>query len=142
MSRSSAAASSITQADGSGHDHTDDSGDGLSKLGQPDVSPKKFKKDIPPSARLWGFIRQLNVGETLDVEASNSVKQAERDVAVWWNVDGGRFLIAAEKKVVDDVSPLQFVQFVRQLRDVTSRILFKYERRSDGTTGCIYRVWS
>jgi hypothetical protein len=100
------------------------------------------KEKVPENARLWGFVRHLSLEETLKGEANKSAIPAEHDAKLLWDVDRHRFLIVSEQAIVDDLSPLQFVQFVRELRDVTSRILFKFERRDDGSTGRAYRVWS
>jgi hypothetical protein len=147
---SAAAASSFADEDSSRHDQANDHGRRLSmiardddtELSNPDVSPKKRKERLPPGARPWGFVRHLNDGETLAAEASKNVKPAQYDATLWWHEERYRFLIAVEKLVIDDLSPLQFVQFVRELRHVTGRVLFKYERRHDGSTGGAYRVWS
>jgi hypothetical protein len=106
------------------------------------ISPTRCEEKLPESARLWGFVRELNPGETRDIAPRKNAKQADRDVGIWWDVERGRFLIAVANQVIDDVSPLQFVQFVRQLRYVTSRILFKCERRCDATIGPASRVWA
>jgi hypothetical protein len=140
------AVSAITEGGGLG-DQIDPSA--LSALTQceddqfdPSQSPSKRREEVPESARLWGFVRELGPGQTLDIIASKKAKHAESDVGIWWDVERGRFLIAVANKIIDDVSPLQFVQFVRQLRYVTSRILFKCERHCDATIGPASRVWS
>jgi hypothetical protein len=151
LKSSAAAVSSFAKKSGPGDDQADDDSscglaaigrDDDTKSGNPDTSAKKRKEKVPEDARLWGFIRDLDVGETLNAQASKSVKMAENDVTLWWDSERYRFLIAAEKLVIDELSPLQFVHFVRQLRDVTNRVLFKYERHHDGSIGRVYRIWS
>jgi hypothetical protein len=110
-----------------------------------DVAEKKRpeqKDQIPDGARLWGFVRHLSLEDTLKGEANKDAVLAEQDARLLWDVDRHRFLVVSEEAIIDDLSPLQFVQFVRELRDVTSRILFKFERREDGSTGRAHRVWS
>jgi hypothetical protein len=108
----------------------------------PVASERRPKEDVPKSARLWGFIRQLSLGEILNAEGSKNPAPTENDATLWWDIDRHRFLVVSEDFIIDDLSPLQFVQFVRELRDVTSRILFKFERRHDGSTGKARRVWA
>jgi hypothetical protein len=115
------------------------------KQSAPDVAEPKRpeqKGKIPNSARLWGFVRHLSLEDTLKGEANKDAILAEQDARLLWDVDRHRFLVVSEEAIIDDLSPLQFVQFVRELRDVTSRILFKFERRDDGSTGRAHRVWS
>jgi hypothetical protein len=100
------------------------------------------EEKIPENARLWGFVRHLSLEDTIKGEANKDAVLAEQDAKLLWDVDRHRFLIVSEEAIVDDLSPLQFVQFVRELRDVASRILFKFERRDDGSTGRAHRVWS
>jgi hypothetical protein len=106
------------------------------------VARERKKEKVPPHARIWGFVRNLAVGESLNATAAKNAVPQEHDATLWWDADQHRFLVVSENWVIDDLSPLQFVQFVRQLRDVTSRILFKFERREDGSTGRAYRIWS
>src|SRR5262249_3955871 len=115
----------------------------LDQGGADDADVKKRKKEkVPSHARPWGFVRHLAIGETLNAEAAKNAAPQEHDATLWWDADQHRFLVVSENWVIDDLSPLQFVQFVRQLRDVTSRILFKFERRDDGSTGRAHRIWS
>jgi hypothetical protein len=111
-------------------------------LETPEAARQRPKEEVPRSARLWGFVRHLTLGEILNAEASKNAAPTENDATLWWDADRHRFLIVSENLIIDDLSPLQFVQFVRELRDVTSRILFKFERRQDGSTGRAYRVWA
>ena len=104
------------------------------------VAKERKKEKVPPHARPWGFVRHLAVGETLNANAAKNAAPQEHDATLWWDADQHRFLVVSENWVIDDLLPLQFVQFVRQLRDVTSRILFKFERREDGSTGRAYRI--
>jgi hypothetical protein len=118
------------------------------KIGDPIAPPAaekprpERKEKIPETARPWGFVRHLSLEEALNGEASDDTAPSEPDTSLWWDVDRHRFLVASQDLVIDDLAPLQFVQFVRELRDVTNRILFKYERRQDGSTGRAHRVWS
>jgi len=100
------------------------------------------KEKVPQTARLWGFVRHLSLQEILNGDGGKTAAPAEQDAKLWWDVDRHRFLVVSEDVIIDDLSPLQFVQFVRELRDVTSRILYKFERRNDGSTGRAHRVWS
>ena len=95
---------------------------------------------VPATARAWGFVRNLQIAPTTR-EQSREVKPAEKDVTLWLDEERYRFLVATDQRVIDDLSPLQFVQFVRQLRHVTSRILFKYERQPNGSARAL-RVWA
>lgn len=151
LKSSAAVVSPLAEENSSGDGQTNDDSilrlsatdqDDDTELGNSDVAPKKRKERVPQDARIWGFVRDLNAGETLNAQASKSVKMAEHDVTLWWDPERYRFLIAAEKLIIDDLSPLQFVHFIRQLRDVANRVLFKYERNHDGSTGRVYRVWS
>jgi hypothetical protein len=118
-----------------------ESGDPIAPLAAGKPRPER-KEKIPESARLWGFVRQLSLEEALNGEASDGTTPSEPDTSLWWDVERHRFLVVSQDLVIDDLAPLQFVQFVRELRDVTNRILFKYERRQDGSTGRAHRVWS
>jgi hypothetical protein len=145
MSRSIAAAALMIGESQSQQRHwrppaeVEDDSQGIDEL---ESQSKRPKEDIPQSARLWGFIRQLSLGEIFNAEASKNATPTENDATLWWDIDRHRFLVVSENLIIDDLSPLQFVQFVRELRDVTSRILFKFERRHDGSAGKARRVWA
>jgi hypothetical protein len=108
----------------------------------PEILTKAHQEKVPAGARLWGFVRHFDFGEALKGEDTKSVELAEQDASLWWDGERQRFLIVSENRIIDDLAPLQFIQFVRELRDVTSRILFKFERKQDGSAGRAQRVWA
>jgi hypothetical protein len=118
-----------------------DPGDDLAEQTLPDIAPPVRNQRVPDRARAWGFVRNLQHGESAKKQPRD-IKPAEKDVTLWLDEERYRFLVAADRRVVDDLSPIQFVQFVRQLRHVTSQILFKYEREPNGAAGRALRVWA
>jgi len=105
-------------------------------------APRPLVEKVPSTARAWGFVRNLRPGEGPPSEQAQDIKPSESDVTLWLDEERFRFLVASGQRVIDDLSPLQFVQFVRELRHVTSRILFKYDRQSTGPTQRAFRVWA
>jgi hypothetical protein len=93
------------------------------------------QKDVPPNARLWGFVRHTRDRMERDPELK------ETDVRLWLDGDRCRFLVARNRVVKDDLAPIEFVQFVRELRHSTTQLLFKYETRGDGAVGRPVCVW-
>jgi len=108
----------------------------------PEILRMAHQEKVPASARLWGFVRHFDFGDALKGEDGKSVELAEQDASLWWDGERQRFLIVSENRIIDDLAPLQFIQFVRELRDVTNRILFKFERKQDGSAGRAQRVWA
>jgi hypothetical protein len=91
-----------------------------------------------PDVKLWGFVRRHE-----DVqEKAAGFDLLPQDIAIWFDRKRSRFEIVAARKVIDDLAPMEFVQFVRALRFSTTQILFKFENRSDVTDGRPVRVWS
>ena len=109
------------------------------KLEQPRLQVRDV---VPRAAHAWGFVRNLDTGDDLAARAASNHAPTERDATLWWDKERSRFLVVMNDRIIDDLAPLQFVQFVRQLRHASSRILFKYERRPDGATGRAARVWA
>jgi hypothetical protein len=70
-----------------------------------------------------------------------SPDMAPQDIGLWLDERRCRFLIAADKRVIDDLAPVEFAQFVHKLRHSTTQILYKYETRYDGVAGRAYCVW-
>jgi hypothetical protein len=97
---------------------------------------------VPHNARLWGFVRELELEDVLKGDGDKNATLLSTDTTLWWDDVRHRFLIATDDKIIDDLSPLQFVQFIRELRDMSNRILFKIERRPDGSAGRPHRVWA
>jgi hypothetical protein len=91
-----------------------------------------------PGVKLWGFVRRH---QDVQEKAAGS-ELLPQDIAIWFDRKRSRFEIVAERKVIDDLAPMEFVQFVRALRYSTTQILFKFENRSDGTDGRPVCVWS
>lgn len=96
---------------------------------------KRIHKRVPPRSRLWGFVR--NTHEAGD----NSPDMTAQDIGLWLDERRCRFLVAADKKVIDDLAPVEFAQLVRKLRHSTTQILYKYETRHDGLAGRPRCVW-
>jgi hypothetical protein len=119
MLQSSAAASSVEDCDESD-----------------DAKGQDEQRKMPQDARLWGFIRHGKAPRGEDP------KLTESDISLWFDQECCRFFILADKVVKDDLAPIEFVQFVRELRHSTTQILFKFETRLDGSVGRPYCVWS
>lgn len=96
---------------------------------------KRVQKKVPPRSRLWGFVRSI------DEAGERSLDMTTQDVGLWLDEKRCRFLIAADKKVIDDLAPIEFAQLVRKLRHSTTQILYKYETRYDGLAGRPVCVW-
>jgi hypothetical protein len=111
------------------------------KAAEPNGTPPSRPTSVPDNSRLWGFVRELQLEDVLKGDGDKNATLMSTDTTLWWDDVRHRFLIATDEKVIDDLSPLQFVQFVRELRDITNRILFKIERRPDGSAGRTHRVW-
>jgi hypothetical protein len=45
----------------------------------------------------------------------------------------------ADEKLMDDLAPIEFIQFIRAFRHSTTQILFKF--RYDGSARQPYMVW-
>jgi hypothetical protein len=76
-------------------------------------------KSVPQGARLWGFVRRTAN------ERDDSAALRENDVGLWLDEERCRFMVAAGKAVKDDLAPLEFVQFIRELKHSHSQTLFK-----------------
>jgi hypothetical protein len=91
-----------------------------------------------PGVRLWGFVRrQEDAQET--IPGSDLLP---KDISLWYDRNESRFQVISDQKVIDDLAPIEFAQFVRAMRFSTSQVLFKFENRQDGTSGRPIRVWS
>ena len=97
---------------------------------------KKAKEKVPPHARLWGFVRRVEDGHLRNAELM------AQDTTLWYDRDRHRFLVAFDKLIMDDLAPLEFVHFIRKMRGVSTRVLFKLEARLNGKAGRARRVWS
>lgn len=108
---------------------------------QADVDDKPSPPKRPhkgPGVKLWGFVRRHE-------DARETAVQSElmpQDIAIWYDKKRSRFEIVADHKVIDDLAPVEFVQFVRALRYSNNQILFKFDNRVDGTAGRPVSVWS
>jgi hypothetical protein len=100
-----------------------------------DAQEQDEPRSVPSDARLWGFVRRGKV------ESQKGVILSESDVSLWLDQQRCRFLVVAEKVVKDDLAPVEFVQFVRELRHSTSQVLFKFEILHDGKVGRPFCVW-
>ena len=101
---------------------------------------RRGHQKVPPRSRLWGFVRSNDGG--IDEAGGKRLDMTPQDIGLWLDERRCRFLIAANKKVIDDLAPIEFAQFVRKLRHSTTQVLFKYETRHDGTAGRPRCVWS
>jgi hypothetical protein len=90
---------------------------------------------MPQGARLWGFIRHGHAKK-------DEPKLTETDISLWYHQEHCRFFILADKGVKDVLAPVEFVQFVRELRHSTSQVLFKFEIHLDGSVGRPYCVFA
>jgi hypothetical protein len=88
--------------------------------------------------RLWGFVRRHE--DTLDNVAGSEL--LPQDIEIWYDRKRCRFQVISAQKVIDDLAPVEFVQFVRALRYSSTQILFKFDYHQDGTAGRPVRVWS
>ncbi len=104
------------------------------KLIQKEPAPKRPKQRLA-GVRLWGFVRRQE-------DVHEKTELLTQDIAIWYDKKRGRFQIVSEQKVVDDLAPVEFVQFVRALRFSATQILFKFENRHDGSVGRPVCVWS
>ena len=86
--------------------------------------------------RLWGFVRRQQ-----DMREPTPALLTQ-DIAIWHDRKRGRFQVVSDEKVVDDLAPIEFVQFVRALRYSAVQKLFKYENQHDGTAGRAVMVWA
>ena len=91
-----------------------------------------------PSVRLWGFVRRQ---EDVQEKAPGS-DLLPQDISLWYDRNVSRFQVISDKKVLDDLAPIEFAQFVRAMRFSTNQVLFKFENRQDGSSGRPIRVWS
>lgn len=91
-----------------------------------------------PGVRLWGFVRRHEDAR----EKTAASELLTHDIAIWYDEKRCRFQVVSDHKIIDDLAPSEFVQFVRALRYSTTQILFKFENRHDGTAGRPLCVWS
>jgi hypothetical protein len=137
-------AAAISIANSSSHDQSDYEGPGEPESaadGEPEIvatvdGAKKRKEKVPPHARLWGFVRRAEDGRLRNAEVM------PQDTTLWYDRNRHRFLVSFDKLIIDDLSPLEFVRFIRQLRSVSTQILFKLETSVSGVAGRARRVWS
>ena len=101
---------------------------------------EKKRERVPPRALPWGFVRNAEHMEEAGVK--RDAEPGAHDAVLWFDRIGHRFLIEVDKFVIDTITPLQFVQLIRELRHIETRVLFKYERKFDGTIGAARRVWA
>jgi len=76
---------------------------------------------------------------TIEVNAEES--PIEQDTKLWFDQARFRFLIATDMAIIDDLSPMEFIQFVREMREVKTKVVFKFETKNDGTNGRARRIW-
>lgn len=105
---------------------------------EPDVqvAAEPDEKHVPAKARLWGFVRRTAN------EKDDSAAVRETDVALWLDEDCYRFLVAAGRIVKDDLAPLEFIQFIRELKHSRSQTLFKLGSSFDRTPRRATAVWT
>jgi hypothetical protein len=101
-------------------------------------SPAQRRLRKGPGVRLWGYVRRH---EDIQDNAAGS-ELLPQDISLWYDRTHSRFQVISDQKVIDDLAPVEFGQFVRALRFSTTQILFKFENSHDGTTGRPVRVWS
>lgn len=63
----------------------------------------------------------------------------EDDIGLWLDEKRCRFLVVADKKLMDDLAPIEFIQFIRAFRHSTTQILYKF--RYDGAGRQSFMVW-
>jgi hypothetical protein len=85
----------------------------------PQVPAEPEEKRVPDEALLWGFVRRTAN------DKDDSAVLRETDIRLWLDEKRYRFLVAAGPLVKDDLAPLEFVQFIRELKHSTSQTLFK-----------------
>jgi hypothetical protein len=108
----------------------------VESMDEPDEAiDREEPEQMPQGARLWGFIRH---GQP----KKEPVKLTESDISLWYHQEHCRFFVLADKGVKDVLAPVEFVQFIRELRHSTSQVLFKFETGLDGSVGRPYCVWA
>ena len=83
----------------------------------------------------------MGIHQTRSGSKGEDPELTESDVSLWLDRERYRFLVVVDKVVTDDLAPIEFVQFVRELRHSTTQILFKFETRLDGSVGRPFCVW-
>ena len=94
----------------------------LHEAPMPEAGPQAAEvgdKRVPQGARLWGFVRRTAN------ERDDSAALRESDVGLWMDEERCRFVVAAGKAIKDDLAPLEFIQFIRELKHSHSQTLFK-----------------
>ena len=99
------------------------------------VAAESEDKRVPAEARFWGFVRRTAN------EKDDSASPRETDVGLWLDETRYRFLVAAGRSVKDDLAPLEFVQFIRELKHSNSQTLFKLGNSFDRSPARATAVW-
>jgi hypothetical protein len=87
-----------------------------------------------PGVRLWGFVRRQEDAQ----EKMSDANLLPQDISLWYDRNDSRFQVISDKKVIDDLAP---IEFARAMRFSTTQVLFKFENRHDGSSGRPIRVW-
>ena len=91
---------------------------------------------MPEQARLWGFVRRTAN------EKDDSASLRETDVGLWLDEQCYRFLVTAGRSVKDNLAPLEFIQFIRELKHSRSQTLFKLGSSFQPSPRRATAVWS
>ena len=102
----------------------------------PQVPAEQEDKRLPEKVRLWGFVRR-----TANDKDDNAVLR-DTDVGLWLDEPRCRFLVAAGQAVKDDLAPLEFIQFIRELKHSHSQTLFKLGSTFERSPRRATPVWS
>ena len=87
--------------------------------------------------RLWGFVRRHEDAH----QKTSAAELLMQDIAICYDRIRCRFQILSDEAVIDDLAPVEFVQFVRALRYSNNQILFKFDL-NDGSAGRAVCVWN
>jgi len=102
----------------------------------PRIPAEQEDKRLPEKVRLWGFVRRTAN------EKDDSAALRDTDVGLWLDEPRYRFLVAAGQVVKDDLAPLEFIQFIRELKHSHSQTLFKLGNSFERSPRRATPVWS
>lgn len=97
---------------------------------------REAKRKVPEHATLWGFVRRVEDGNL------RNAKLMAQDTTLHYDQKRHRFLVSFDKLIMDDLSPLEFLRFIRQLCSVSSQVVFKLKTNISGVAVRARRVWS
>jgi hypothetical protein len=102
----------------------------------PDPQVPEPEKRVPEGAFLWGFVRRTAN------DKDDAAALRETDIGLWLDEKRYRFVVASGREVKDDLAPMEFIQFIRELKHSRTQTLFKLGNCFDRSPRRATPVWT